>query len=96
VQQAAPTAFVAAAFHHLPARSLGDLSRPIEGDVLICANLAQAVETTADLARRMPNLRAVHAGSLASAGAVEAFTAVLLEVNRRNRVRATIKLIGIA
>jgi NADPH-dependent F420 reductase len=96
VQQAAPTAFVAAAFHHLPARSLGDLSRPIEGDVLICANLAQAVETTADLARRMPNLRAVHAGSLAGAGAVEAFTAVLLEVNRRNRARATIKLIGIA
>ena len=95
VQLAVPSAFVAAAFHHLPARALADLSRPVEGDVLICANLAQAVEATADLARRMPNLRPIHAGSLASAGAVEAFTAVLLEVNRRNRSRATIQLVGI-
>jgi len=95
VQKAAPTALVAAAFHHLPAKALGDLSRPVEGDVLICANLAQALDTTADLARRMPNLRAVHAGSLASAGAVEAFTAALLEVNRRHKARATIKLAGI-
>ncbi len=95
VQEAVPTAFVAAAFHHLPAKALADLSRPVEGDVLICADLAQAVEKTAELARRMPNLRAVHAGSLACAGAVEAFTAVLLEVNRRNKARATIKLVGI-
>lgn len=95
VQKAVPTAFVAAAFHHLPAKALADLSRPVDGDVLICANLAQAVETTAALARRMPNLRALHAGSLATAGAVEAFTAVLLEVNRRNRARATIQLVGI-
>ncbi len=95
VQAAAPTALVAAAFHHLPAKALADLSAPVEGDVLICANLAQAVDTAAGLARRMPHLRAIPAGSLASAGAVEAFTAVLLEVNRRNRARATIKLVGI-
>lgn len=95
VQAAVPAAFVSAAFHHLPAKALADLSKPVEGDVLICANLAQAVDTTADLTRRMPNLRAVHAGSLACAGAVEAFTAVLLEVNRRHRARATIKLVGI-
>jgi NADPH-dependent F420 reductase len=95
VQKAVPAAFVAAAFHHLPARAVADLSRPVAGDVLVCADLAQAVEATADVVRRIPDLRPIHAGSLASASPVEAFTAVLLEVNRRHKARATITLSGI-
>lgn len=95
VQKAVPAAFVAAAFHHLPAKSLANLSRPVEGDVLICGDLAQAVETASSVVRRIPDLRPVHAGSLASAASVEAFTAVLLEVNRRNRARSTIHLVGL-
>jgi NADPH-dependent F420 reductase len=35
VQAAAPESMVAAAFHHLPARSLGDLDRDASGDILV-------------------------------------------------------------
>ncbi|MDQ4133060.1 MAG: NADPH-dependent F420 reductase [Actinomycetota bacterium] len=95
VQEAAPDALVAAAFHHLPARSLGDLSAPISGDVLICTDSDQALEATADLVRRIPSLRPLHAGSLATAAPVEAFTAVLLGVNKRYRARTVLRLDGI-
>lgn len=95
VQSAAPAAMVAAAFHHLPARSLGDLDRPAEGDVLVCTDHHAAWEATGALVRRVAGLRAFHAGSLAGAGPVEAFTAVLLGLNARYKGRATIHLTGI-
>jgi NADPH-dependent F420 reductase len=95
VQKAVPDAFVTAAFHHLPARSLADLERAVEGDVLICADDSQAVEATAELVRSIPDLRPLHAGSLAAAAPVEAFTAVLLGLNRRYKARAAIRLTGI-
>ena len=94
VQEAVPAALVAAAFHHLPARSLADLSRPMSGDVLVTAGSPEAAEATADLVRRVPDLRPLQAGSLANAAAIEELTAVLLEVNRRYKMRATIRLVG--
>ena len=95
VQAAIPNVLVAAAFHHLPARSLADLDRPASGDVLICTDHAPALKATTDLIRRIPDLRAFHAGSLSTAGPVEAFTAVLLGLNARYKGRATIHLTGI-
>ncbi len=95
VQAALPDSLVSASFHHLPARSLGDLQRPASGDVLICTDHPDAMRATADLVRRIPDLRPFDAGSLAAAGAVEAFTAVLLSLNSRYKGRATIHLTGI-
>jgi len=95
VQQALPDSLVSAAFHHLPARSLGDLDRDASGDVLGCSDHPEAFEATAALIRRVPGLRPFDAGSLAAAGPVEAFTAVLLGLNARYKGRATIHLTGI-
>ena len=95
VQQAAPDALVSAAFHHVPARSLADLDNRIDGDVIVCSDHDYAFEATAELVRMIPGLRALHGGSLASAGPVEAFTAVLLGVNRRYKARAVVRLTGI-
>jgi NADPH-dependent F420 reductase len=95
VQQAVPDGLVAAAFHHLPARSVADLSQPVRGDVLICADRPEAVEATADLVARLPELRPLHAGSLAMASPVEAFTAVLLGLNRRYKSRAALRVTGV-
>ncbi len=95
VQAALPGSFVSAAFHHLPARSLGDLTQPAVGDVLVCSDHPEAFEATAALIRRLADLRAFDAGSLAAAGPVEAFTAVLLGLNARYKGRATIHLTGI-
>jgi NADPH-dependent F420 reductase len=95
VQAAVPEALVSAAFHHLPARSLADLDRPATGDVLVCSDHPEALKATAELISRVPDLRPFDAGSLAAAGPVEAFTAVLLGLNARYKGRATIHLTGI-
>jgi NADPH-dependent F420 reductase len=95
VQKALPDALVAAAFHHVPARSLATLETPIEGDVIVCSDHDRAFEATADLVRRIPNLRPLHGGSLVSAAPVEAFTAVLLGVNKRYKARSVVHLNGI-
>ena len=95
VQEAVPDARVTAAFHHLPARSLGDLHHPVVGDVLVCGDDGDAVEVTSQLIRRIPELRALHAGGLSAAAPVEALTAVLVGINARYKARASIRLLGI-
>ncbi|MGH9165322.1 MAG: NADPH-dependent F420 reductase [Acidimicrobiales bacterium] len=95
VQAAVPGALVAAAFHHLPARSLAQLDRPLTGDVMVCTDHPQAWEATAAVVGHLADLRALHAGSLSGAGAVEGFTAVLLQLNARYKGRASLRLTGI-
>jgi NADPH-dependent F420 reductase len=95
VQAAAPGALVAGAFHHLPAHSLGDLDHTLESDVLICADHPDAATATAELVAKIPGLRPVNAGSLAAAAPIEAFTAVILQVNVRYKTRAAIRLTGL-
>ncbi len=95
VQAAAPGALVAAAFQHLPARSLARLDSPLTGDVLVCSDHEAAWEATAGLIDGMGGLRPIRAGSLSAATPVEAMTAVLLEINTRYRTRAGVRLTGI-
>jgi len=95
VQQAAPGALVAGAFHHLPARGLANLEQPLDADVLVCSDHAAALDATIGLVGRMPGCRAIAAGTLSAAAAIEAFTAVLVGVNIRHRSHASIRLTGL-
>ncbi|HSH22616.1 MAG TPA: NADPH-dependent F420 reductase [Acidimicrobiales bacterium] len=95
VQAAVPGARVAAAFHHLPARELAAIDHPIDSDVLICSDHPSATETTAELVSRIDGLRPLDAGQLSNAAPIEAFAAVLLQLNGRYRTRVAIKLTGI-
>jgi len=95
VQAALPDAKVAAACQHLPASSLAALDDTLEADVLVCSDHADAAEAAAALVGRIEGLRPVHAGSLASAAAIEAFTAVLITVNIRYKAHTTLRLGGL-
>ena len=95
VQAALPASRVVAAFHHLPATELGHLGEPIDSDVLICGDDADAVRTVIDIVRHIPGCRPLDAGELSNATAIEAFTAVLLQLNVRYRTRVAPKLTGI-
>ncbi|HVB06214.1 MAG TPA: NADPH-dependent F420 reductase [Acidimicrobiales bacterium] len=95
VQAVLPGSRVTAAFQHLPARELGDLAHALDCDVLVCADDREAGEVTGRLVEAVPGLRAVQAGSLASANAVEALTAVLLNVNIRYKTHVAVKLPGL-
>lgn len=95
VQAAVPDSMVAAAFHHVPAKELGDLDEPIESDVLICSDHRNAVEVTSELVAKIPNMRPLDAGELAMATPIESFTAVLLQLNMHYKTRVAVKLTGI-
>lgn len=95
VQFAIPDSKVVAAMHHVPARELGDLSAPVDCDVLVCSDHSEATEVVMDVLDRLPGLRSVDSGHLAASTAIEALTAVLLGINSRYRTRSTIKLNGL-
>jgi len=95
VQAAVPRSLVAAAFHHVPAKELGDLSEPVVSDVLICSDHPAATNTTVDIVRRIPDMRPLDAGQLSNAAPIEAFAAVLLQLNVRYKTRAAVKFTGI-
>ncbi len=95
VQAAVPSCQVAAGFHHVPAKELGDLSHPIESDVLICSDYPRATEITSELVWSVPNLRPLDAGGLSQATPIESFTAVLLQLNVHYKTRVAVKFTGI-
>ncbi len=95
VQAAVPECRVVAAFHHLPAKELGHLGEPIDSDVLICSDDPEATRVAMEIAGRIPGCRPLDAGELSNATAIEAFTAVLLQLNVRYRTRVAPKLTGI-
>jgi 8-hydroxy-5-deazaflavin:NADPH oxidoreductase len=95
VQAAVPTARVAAALHHVPARELADLDHDLCGDVLVCSDHPSATAAVSELIALLPGLRPLDAGTLASASAIEALTPVLLQINARYKTRASIRLTNI-
>jgi 8-hydroxy-5-deazaflavin:NADPH oxidoreductase len=95
VQAALPRTKVAAAFHHLPAREMGNLDSGLIADVLVCADDAEATAETMSLVERIEGLRPLDVGSLSQAAAIEAFTSVCGTLNIRHRAHSTLKLAGI-
>ena len=95
VQAAVPRCRVVAAFHHLPATELGHIGEPIDSDVLICGDDAAAIQTMSEIIVRIPGCRPLDAGELSNAMAIEAFTAVMLQLNIRYKTRVAPKLTGI-
>jgi NADPH-dependent F420 reductase len=68
---------------------------PPNEDTLICGDDEGAKLLALELAGRLVAGRAVDAGPLANARALEGLTAVILNVNRRYRVHAGIRLTGL-
>lgn len=69
-------------------------SEPPDEDVLVCGDPSPAKDLSLDLAGRLVKGRAIDAGPLANARALEGMTAVILNVNRRYKVHAGIRLTG--
>jgi NADPH-dependent F420 reductase len=96
MQAAAREARVVAALEHVPAEALERLDEPLETDVVVCADDDAARLEVMGLLEGISGLRALDGGSLANAAGIEAFAAVLLTVNLRNRGKGTLRLEGVA
>lgn len=95
VQAAVPRSHVAGAFHHVPAKELGDIAHPIESDVLVCSDHPSATERVIEIVSSIPDLRALDSGELSNAAPIEAFAAVLLQVNVRYKTRVAVRFTGL-
>ena len=85
---------VVAGLHSLAARNLGADEAPDE-DVLVCGDDADAMAIVLELAERVTKGRAVDCGPLASARALEGLTAVIVNVNKRYRAHAGVRISGL-
>ncbi len=92
---ALPTTTVVGAFHHLPASEMEDLDSALDADVLIFSDVAEARRRVGEIVDEMPGLRAVEAGTMSLASAIEAFTAVCISVNIRHKAHSYVKLAGL-
>jgi NADPH-dependent F420 reductase len=95
VQSSLPDSKVAATLQHVPAQELGDLEQPLDSDILICSDDQEATDLVAEIVGKIPGARALDCGNLSNATAIEAFTAVLLQLNTRYETRVALKLVGL-
>ena len=91
----APEARVVAGFHTVSAKALADPDLPLDEDVLLSGDDAEAKAVVAALAERLVRGRAVDCGRLEVARWLETLTAVILNVNRRYKTNAGIRVTGL-
>lgn len=88
-----PESRVTAAFHHVSAVHLADLSIPeLRTDVLVLGDDREATDLVRALADAVPGMRGVYGGRLRNAHQVEALTANLIAINRRHKAHAGIRI----
>jgi 8-hydroxy-5-deazaflavin:NADPH oxidoreductase len=84
---------VVAGLHSLAAANLA--AAPPDEDALVCGDDDAAKALALELAARLVSGRAVDCGPLASARALEGMTAVIVNVNKRYKAHAGLRLSGL-
>ena len=85
---------VVAGLHSLAASNLA--AAPPDEDALVCGDDEQAKALALDLAGRLVSGRAVDCGPLASARSLEGMTAVIVNVNKRYKAHAGLRVTGLS
>ena len=84
---------VSAGLHSLAASTLA--AGPAEGDAFVCGDDPDAKELALALAAKVVSGRALDAGPLASARALEGLTAVIVNLNKRYKGHAGVRVTGL-
>ena len=84
---------VVAGLHSLAAATLA--AGKADGDALVCGDDDAAKEMALALAAKVVTGRALDAGPLASARALEGMTAVIVNLNRRYKGHAGVRIVGL-
>ena len=95
-QRIVPEARLVGAFHHLSATSLWSGAGLLDHeDVLVCGDDSEAKTVAVELARTVTGRAGIDVGALRLARQLEPFTAVLIGVNKRYKVRSGIRIAGL-
>jgi len=86
---------VCTGFHLVPAAEFAALDRDMESDVVVLGDEDDAKRTLMEITASIPNLRPLDGGSLRNAVGMETFAAVLLTINIRHKMRASLRLTSV-
>jgi len=84
---------VTAGLHSIAAANLDEA--PPQEDALVCGDDAEAKDLTLQFVAKLVAGRALDAGPLASARALEGLTAVIVNLNRRYKAHAGVRITGV-
>jgi predicted dinucleotide-binding enzyme len=71
------------------------VERPVEADVLVCADHQEAKERVMALAEKIEGVRALDGGPVANSRYLEEFTVILVNLNKTYRAHSSLKIAGI-
>ncbi|SCG86162.1 NADPH-dependent F420 reductase [Methanobacterium congolense] len=87
---------VVSAFNNISAASLTNIPEDVQCDCLISGDDLEAKKTVIELAEKIPGVKAIDCGALENARVVEKITAMLINLNIRNKVKLTgIRITGL-
>lgn len=92
--EAAPEARMVAGFHTVAAKALAR-SDPIDEDVLLCGDDAEAKAVVVELGERIVTGRVLDCGRLEGARWLETLTALLLTINRNYKSETGVRITGL-
>jgi NADPH-dependent F420 reductase len=86
--------WVVAAFQNVSAELL-NADGPVDCDVIVCSDDAEATQIVRSLATRIPGVRAIDGGKLENARILEQVTALLIGLNIRHKGHSGIRITGL-
>jgi len=92
---AVPRAKVVSALHHLDAGHLQRIDRPLQGDIITCADHKGAKKAVMELAEKIEYVRALDGGGLSNSRYLEAWAAMLINLNSIYKARTGVRITGI-
>lgn len=95
VAELLPRARVTTAFNNVSAVHLIDPTHAFDEDVLVCGDDDEAVARTTELVNRIEGLRGVPSGPLVHAATIEAMTAVIISINKANKINGGVRIAGL-
>jgi 8-hydroxy-5-deazaflavin:NADPH oxidoreductase len=85
---------VVAAFHNASAELL-NADAPVDCDVIVCSDDANATQEVRSLAAKIPGVRAIDGGKLETARILEQITALLISLNIRHKGHSGLRITGL-
>ncbi len=90
-----PEAKVVSAFHHLDAKQLNRLERPLQGDVIVCGDDKAVKQKVMTLVEEINYVRALDGGTLKNSRYTEQLTVLLVHINKIYQAHTGIRVTGV-
>lgn len=90
-----PKAKIVSAFHHLDAKALQAIDKPMQGDVIVCSDHKTAKKKVMNLVEEIEYVRALDGGGLQNSRITEALTVLLIHINKIYKAHSGVRITGV-